>query len=432
MRRLIPIAATLFVAISVGSLMTQRARMQEIAPGHPVGPVTAAGFHTTASNLIIPQSRAYSLRPHAQLIQITEVAANVRIVHQVATTTLDIGLRNPSAQQQEAEMLVPVPEGAVLRGFDFAGTAKEPTAKLLPKAEATAIYRSIVSKLRDPALLEFAGFNLVRSSVFPVPAGGTQRVRLVYEHILKADGNRIDYVLPRSESFEATATPWQISVRVGSKSPISAVYSPSHQIAVERPASEQAVVRVAGENKLEPGPFRLSYLTEGNGLTASLLAYPDARVGGGYFLLLAGVPADAGRNVSAIKREVTLVIDRSGSMSGEKMEQAKAAALQVVEGLDEGEAFNIIDYSDTVARFAERPVVKNRERIAQARAYIRNLRANGGTNIRDGGQQRCIDVEANSETEDAPLVLVSGNHGAANRRLACLTGSWNTIGEKDR
>ncbi len=383
MRRLIQITATLFVAISVGSLMTQRATTQEIAPGHPVGPMTAAGFHSTASNLIIPQSRAYSLRAHAQLIQISEVAAEVRIVHQVATTTLEVGLRNPSGQQQEAEMLVPVPEGAVLRGFDFVGTAKEPTAKLLPKAEATAIYRSIVAKLRDPALLEFAGYNLVRSSVFPVPARGTQRVRLVYEHILKADGNRIDYVLPRSESFEATATPWKISVRVGSKSPISAVYSPSHQVAVERPASETAIVRVAGENKLEPGPFRLSYLTEGNGLTASLLAYPDARVGGGYFLMLAGVPADARKNASAIKREVTLVIDRSGSMSGEKMEQARAAALQVVEGLEEGEAFNIIDYSDTVARFAERPVIKDRDRISQARAYIRNLRANGGTNIRD-------------------------------------------------
>ncbi len=381
MRRLFPITATM-LAVVICSVLTQRATMQEIAPGHPVGPVTAAGFHTTASNLIIPQSRAYALRAHAQQIQISEVAAEIRIVHQVATTTLDVGLNNPSGQQQEAEMLIPVPEGAVLRGFDFVGTSKEPTAKLLPKAEATAIYRSIVSKLRDPALLEFAGYNLVRSSVFPVPARGTQRVRLVYEHILKADGNRVDYVLPRSESFEATATPWKISVRVGSKTPISAVYSPSHQIAVERPASEQAVVRVAGETKLEPGPFRLSYLTEGIGLTASLLAYPDARVGGGYFLLLAGVPADAGKQ-AAIKREVTLVIDRSGSMSGEKIEQARAAALQVVEALEEGESFNIIDYSDSVARFAERPVIKDRQQLSQARAYIKRLKADGGTNIHD-------------------------------------------------
>lgn len=386
MRRIIPAATSLLsIVMLVCATLAPRALTQEIVGGPPT-PVTAGGFHTTASNLIIPQARVYALRAQTQHILISEVAADIRIVQQVATTTLDVGLTNPSGQQQEAEMLIPVPDGAVLRGFIFAGSSKEPTAKLLPKAEAQTIYRSIVSKLRDPALLEFAGFNLVRSSVFPVPAHGAQRVRLIYEHILQADGNRVDYVLPRSESFEATATPWKISVRVQSKSAISAVYSPSHQVAVERPATEQALVRVAGEKKLEPGPFRLSYLVEGNGLTASLMAYPDARIGGGYFLLLAGVPAGAraaGPTIKPIKREVTLVIDRSGSMRGKKIEQARAAALQVVEGLEDGEAFNIVDYSDSVARFAEHPVIKTRETIGQARAYINRLKANGGTNIHD-------------------------------------------------
>ena len=383
MRRTIPAATGLlgFVML-VCAMLTPSGLTQEITSS-PHAPTTAGGFHTAASNLIIPQSRVYALRAQTQHIQISEVAADVRIVQQVATTTLEVGLRNPSGQQQEAEMLIPVPDGAVLRGFIFAGSAKEPTAKLLPKAEAQTIYRSIVSKLRDPALLEFAGYNLVRSSVFPVPAGGTQRVRLVYEHILSADGNRVDYLLPRSESFEATATPWNISVRVQAKSAISAVYSPSHQVVVERPAAAQAMVRVAGDKKLEPGPFRLSYLVEGNGLTASLLAFPDKRVGGGYFLLLAGVPAGAKAEGPAIKREVTLVIDRSGSMQGEKIKQARAAALQVVEGLEDGEAFNIIDYSDSLARFSEQPVIKDRQTIVQARAYINRLKADGGTNIHD-------------------------------------------------
>jgi Ca-activated chloride channel family protein len=240
-----------------------------------------------------------------------------------------------------------------------------------------------VNKLRDPGLLEFAGYNLVRSSVFPVPAQGKQRVRLVYEQVLAADGNRVDYVLPRSESFEATATPWKITVQVRSKTPLATVYSPSHQIGVERSAPEQALVKVEGGAKLEPGPFRLSYLTEGNGLTGSLLAYPDARVGGGYFLLLAGVPPGAQAARAAIKREVTLVLDRSGSMEGEKIEQVRAAALQVVEGLNEGEAFNIIDYSDSIAKFAEHPVIKNNDTISRARAYLKGLRSNGGTNIHD-------------------------------------------------
>lgn len=382
MRRMIPAAAGLLsFVLLVCAMFTQSARMQTVVSG-PQSPVTA-GFHTTASNLIIPQSHVYALHGQSEAIEISEVSADVRIVQQVATTTLDVGLRNPSDRQQEAEMLIPVPDGAVLRGFVFAGSAKEPTAKILPKAEALTIYRSIVSKLKDPALLEFAGYNLVRSSVFPVASRGTQRVRLVYEHILRADGNRVDYVLPRSESFEATSTPWKISVQVKSKSAMSAVYSPSHQIVVDRPTAEQAAVRVAGEKKLEPGPFRLSYLVEGNGLTASLLAYPDARIGGGYFLLLAGVPAGARPAGPAIKREVTLVIDRSGSMEGEKIKQARAAALQVVAGLEDGEAFNIIDYSDTLARFAERPVIKDKQSIGHARSYIKRLKAGGGTNIHD-------------------------------------------------
>jgi len=279
-------------------------------------------------------------------------------------------------------MLIPVPDGAVVRSFTFAGAAKESTAKLLPKAEAQSIYRSIVAKLRDPALLEFASYSLIRSSVFPVPAGGNQRVRIVYEHVLKADGNRIDYVLPRSESFEASAIPWTISLRISASTPISGVYSPSHQVSVEHPNNQQALVRTAGQ-QLEPGPFRLSYLADTGAVTASLLAYPDTRVGGGYFLLLAGVPADLQRKESALKREVTLVLDRSGSMEGEKIEQARSAALQVLEGLEAGEAFNIVDYSDSIAKFSEKPVIKDANTLRDARNYIKRIKAGGGTNIHD-------------------------------------------------
>lgn len=378
MKKLIPITAGLLCfALLVCSVLTPQSQGQELAPP------AAGDFQTTAAILIIPQARSYAIRAQAQPIQISDVAADVRILQQVATTTLEIGLANPSDSQQEAEMLVPVPDGAVVRSFSFAGSASEQTAKLLPRTEARTLYRSIVNKLRDPGLLEFAGYNLVRSSVFPVPAQGKQRVRLVYEHVLAADGNRVDYVLPRSESFEATATPWKITVQVRSKTPLATVYSPSHQIGVERSAPEQALVRVEGGTKLEPGPFRLSYLTEGNGLTGSLMAYPDARIGGGYFLLLAGVPPDAQATRTAIKREVTLVLDRSGSMEGEKIEQVRAAALQVVEGLNDGEAFNIIDYSDSIAKFAERPVIKNNDTAGRARSYLKQLRSNGGTNIHD-------------------------------------------------
>jgi Ca-activated chloride channel family protein len=377
----LPLTIILGVSFLALTTLTATTHSQEITGS---GSSQPAVFHSRAANLIVPQSRSYSFTGSTQpQVQITAVRAEVRILEQVATTTMDVGLGNPTRQIQEAEMLIPVPEGAVVRSFTFAGSAKESTAKLLPKLEAQSIYRSIVAKLRDPALLEFAGYSLIRSSVFPIPAGGTQQVRVVYEHVLKADGNRIDYVLPRSESFEASAVPWSISLRISASAPISGVYSPSHQVAVEHSGNQHATVRTVSDKQLDPGAFRLSYLAAASSVNASLLAYPDSRVGGGYFLLLAGVPADMQRQAVAMKREVTLVLDRSGSMQGEKIEQARAAALQVLEGLELGEAFNIIDYSDQVAKFSEKPVIKNTTTLRQAREYIKRIRAEGGTNIHD-------------------------------------------------
>jgi Ca-activated chloride channel family protein len=269
-------------------------------------------------------------------------------------------------------LAVPLPEGASVRGFAFSGRAKEPTAEILPRDAALATYKSIVATMKDPAILEFAGWNVVRSSLFPLEPYGTQKVRLTYEHILPADGHRIDYMLPRTDSINYKV-PWEVSIKIQSKQPISAIYSPSHQVECKRVNPQTAVIHIGKTAMNEPGSLHLAYLQDaGDMVTASLLSYPDPQIGGGYFLLLAGLPAaKPALGAEAVRREMTLVIDRSGSMAGEKIEQVKAAALQVVQGLEDGEAFNIIDYSDYLASFAARPVVKNKENLAAACRYIR-------------------------------------------------------------
>jgi Ca-activated chloride channel family protein len=316
-------------------------------------------------------------------LQVTGVNVGVVIRDQAATTMMEIRLRNPGGTRQEAELLVPVPDGAVVRGFSFQGTGPESSARLLPRDEARETYDRIVAQVRDPALLEFAGFNLVRSSVFPVEPGGTQAVRLTYEHLLKASGDRVDYVLPRSESVEYHV-PWKIAVKISSGTPIAAIYSPSHRLTTSRPRPSVAAVEVDSGEGTEPGPFRLSFLREGGDISASLFAYPDPKVGGGYFLLLAGLPTRASRPDSpGLRREVTLVIDRSGSMRGEKLAQVREAALQVLGGLEDGEAFNVILYNEGVEPFAERPVRKSRATMGHVTEFLEGMSARGGTNIHD-------------------------------------------------
>lgn len=337
-------------------------------------------------NIILPQHRVLLPEITESSVRIESVDVRVATCSRIATTTVSLLLSNPAGRAQESKLLMPVPNGAAVRQFRLEGLPDEGIAKVLTREEARQIYERIVRETRDPGLIEFVGFNLIQSSVFPVPAGGTQKMELVYEQALPADGSRVDYVLPRSASLERSGVKWSIRAKIESDVAIGTVYSPSHDLATERQADGSVRVTVPAASANEPGAFRLSYVTAApDGFSASLIAYPDPKVGtsgnGGYFMLLMGVPAEADR--PAMKREITLVLDRSGSMQGQKLEQAKSTALQIIGALHEGEYFNIVDYADSVESLFPEPVEKNAKTMHQAERYLTGLAAAGGTNIHD-------------------------------------------------
>jgi len=334
------------------------------------------------ANVVIPQSRTYAYTMEQQgAVRITRVDAAIHILDTMATTTLDISLRNDTATRQEAKLIIPIADEAVVSGFAYSGQSDSFTAQALPKDEAERIYNQLVAKIRDPALAEFIGYNLIATSVFPLEPGGQQKIRLTYEHVLRVDGSRVDYCLPRTESLQYEV-PWKITAVVESTQPISAVYSPSHLVYAHRTSPTQVTAITDPDAEFTPGPFLLSYLLEGEGVNASLLAYPDdGAADTGYFLLLAGTPAKRPDDVNEIQREVTLVLDRSGSMAGEKIKQAQDATVQVVSGLDEGEAFNVIIYNNSIEVFSTQPVRKTADTEESAHRYIRNTNAQGSTNL---------------------------------------------------
>ena len=124
---------------------------------------------------IVPTSRFIGRvvpQPIAEPV-VTAVDATLEIADQLAVTTLVITVKNNSPRPAEAEMILPVPEGAVFKSFTFDGAQPGSTARLMPVNEARQLYDSIVARSKDPALLEFVGTGALKSSVFPVAAGGT-------------------------------------------------------------------------------------------------------------------------------------------------------------------------------------------------------------------------------------------------------------------
>lgn len=346
---------------------------------------------------ILPHVRP---RPHhPQPVQVSSIDVVVKIVGRLATTTMTMVLHNPGHRQQESEVIIPVSTKAVIRQFGLEGAQGKFPAKLIPRDEARRIYDEIVRRSLDPALLEFAGSGLVKSSVFPVPAGGSSRIRLVYEEMLEIDGDRIDYALMRSESPQYQV-PWSVSIDWTIPKGIAGVYSPSHDLNERRIGPKR--IKLSNQGKMQAGTLMLSATRrKADRATASLMAYPDHKKrGGGYFLLLLSPPPmDRERSIS---REVTLVIDKSGSMAGEKMDQVLKAASQILEGLDDGDYFNMIVYNEAVEMFSEIPLVKSRKNLLAAREYLQNIRVSGGTNIHDALQAA---IQQKSTAGALPIVL---------------------------
>jgi Ca-activated chloride channel family protein len=104
-------------------------------------------------------------------------------------------------------------------------------------------------------------------------------------------------------------------------------------------------------------------------------------LGNGFLGLI--IEPESNENTEIIEKNFTLIIDKSGSMSGNKIIQAKEAATFIVNNLNLGDYFNIICFDTDVASLSEEHLPFNSENLNLALNFINNISAEGGTNIND-------------------------------------------------
>jgi Ca-activated chloride channel family protein len=85
-----------------------------------------------------------------------------------------------------------------------------------------------------------------------------------------------------------------------------------------------------------------------------------------------------------VARDLILLIDTSGSMGGEPIEQARRVALALVDTLGERDSLEMIDFNWQARRWREQPEKVTAEVKADARRWLGALVAGGGTEMRDG------------------------------------------------
>jgi Ca-activated chloride channel family protein len=335
----------------------------------------------------------------------TGSAVRVTIEGRVARFEVEERFRNTGGRVTEGTYLYPLPGEAVFSDFSLFAGDTELKGEMMNAEQARSIYEEIVRRQLDPALITLAGHGLIRARVFPIQPGETRRVILRYTQVLTRDGDalRLRY------AFGARGGEAEVDVRVQlPPGDWGTPFSPTHQLAVSRERGA-TVVRV-----LNGGTGSLDlFLPMRRGLVgASMLTHAGAGEDGFYMLLLA--PPDRGDG-AIIARDLTLVVDISGSMSGEKMEQARAALHQALGGLRGGDRFRLISFSGGVQHFRTGFAPASAEALREGRAFIDALTPGGGTNI-EGALRAVL---------EAP--------GGGNGRLGValfLTDGMPTVGEQ--
>ena len=346
--------------------------------------------------------------PIARAFEVHEVNVDARVRDQAAEVQVSQTFHNPGSTQIEAEYLFPVPEGGAVQNFVLLVDGKELPGRLLTKEEARRIYEDIVRSKRDPALLEYMGEGLIKTSVFPIPAGAERKVTMRYTTLLKRDRDTVEFRYPfATQRF--TAKPirkLELTVRLETREPLKSIYGVSHDAEVKRLDEHSAVIKLVQREVIPVADFRMVYTMSDGPIGASVLSYRPSASEDGYFLLLAS-PSLKKPDEAPRPKTVVFVLDRSGSMSGKKIEQARNALKFVLENLREGDLFNIVTYDDRVETFKPELQRYSPETRSDAARFVENIQPGGSTNIDDALRQS-LDIVKDESRPSYILFLTDG------------------------
>jgi Ca-activated chloride channel family protein len=224
----------------------------------------------------------------------------------------------------------------------------------------------------------------LRARVFPIQPGEERKVTLRYTQLLDRAGNALQLVYagavrggdqasaPAGRSLpEPVETSFEIEIVEGSD--FLEPFSPTHALSIRRDDGE---LNVSVEEDVV-GRFSLFLPLAGDAIGLSVATHRPIGEDG-YFMLTLSPDPRAGEPEP---RDLTVVLDVSGSMSGEKIEQAKQALHELLGSLGSEDRFRLLAFSNSVRMQSADWSSVTRRRMSRAADWVDALAADGGTNI---------------------------------------------------
>lgn len=337
-------------------------------------------------------------------------ASGVSVVvdDQVAVISTKQTFKNILATEQTIKYAFPLPEGASglnLRWYingvwSTALFSSSPQDTTLPGGGGT-VAQNLRNYLGSTPLYFGIPEKLKKDSVLIV--------ELTYVQLLPYKNGNVDFLYPNNYRLiqNASVDSQYISFSINSQRTIDSVKSLNHSGATIQNSGKLASIFWKRIEGLADAQYHFRYTLRATelGLFSLSTNLPDSL---GYFAFI--VEPNPNATVDVLKKVFTLIVDRSGSMSGMKMVQAKNAASFIVNNLNEGDKFNLIDFDDIITSFRPKHVLFTTQTRDSALQYIAQVDARGMTNI-SGAFETAIpqfSFSADSSTANIIIFLTDG------------------------
>lgn len=344
-------------------------------------------------------------------VALTRHTVSAAIRDQLAEVTVEQVFLSQGTQRVEGVYLFQLPPGASVSAFEMTVDGKTMRGEVVEREKARRIYEDIVSRKRDPALLEKLDDETFRARVFPIDPAKEVAIRLTYQQLLEDHDAALElrYPLARQRLGAADVARIEVKIAIESSIDLLRVFSPSHTLKVESEGKRHSTLSLGGGAEVQQQGLLLHVQRDPKQIGFTLLGDAESRT----FLAILSPPTRLPDD-AVPPRDLVYVLDTSGSMEGEKIAQAKAALKRGVSLLRPRDRFRILAFSTEVRPFRDGWAEASEEAKRSALDWIDKLEANGGTAIDEAL------AEALKAGDPARLSL-----------MVFLTDGLPTVGERD-
>ncbi len=355
---------------------------------------------------------------HLESATLVNADYQVEVTGLVADVRLSQTFHNSSRVWREAVYVFPLPEKASAYGLTLIAGERRIVGEIREKAVARQEYAEAKNEGRKVARVDQQRPNLFTTHLANIPPGESISVELSYQQPVRYESGEFEVRIPTTltprympgEVIRDGMTAWQdgwarpttevpdadqisphtvlpedvgpgshqatVTMSIKAGLPVGRVSSPSHQLTSTWNGNTVDVT--AGKGQFTMDRDMVVRWAPIRGMAPSAAVFQQQWQGENYLLamMIPGLESD-----QQVPRELVFVIDTSGSMAGESIRQAKRSLLRGLGTLGPEDTFNVIQFNSQTASLFIDPVPTTGNYLARARRYVRNLEADGGTEM---------------------------------------------------